>query len=194
MQTLAEDHPSRVASQHALANTYRSNGQVKEAIQLLKEVVRIEVQTLAEDRPSRVASQHSLAIVFWDLGQHASALDLMRHVVKIRRRVQDDDHPDRNILVHTRPFEILRARIIILSSIDLVFLFQMIKDYVRSTAAQIFPTNILFIAVPASPQLSCRSSFPAVKPLTVWTIYTMSPDARILYAELRPIGVEGCWS
>ena len=35
-QTLAEDHPDRLASQHALAGAYRANGQVKEAVSLLE--------------------------------------------------------------------------------------------------------------------------------------------------------------
>lgn len=60
-QTLAEDHPYRLASQHALAITYRANGQVKDAVRVLEEVVWIEQQTLAEDHPARLASQHELA-------------------------------------------------------------------------------------------------------------------------------------
>ena len=40
-QTLAEDHPDRLASQHELAGVYQANGQVKEAVALLKEVVKI---------------------------------------------------------------------------------------------------------------------------------------------------------
>jgi hypothetical protein len=40
-KTLAEDHPDRLASQHALAGAYESNGQVKEAVQMLEQVVAI---------------------------------------------------------------------------------------------------------------------------------------------------------
>ncbi|OBT39283.1 hypothetical protein VE00_10598 [Pseudogymnoascus sp. WSF 3629] len=57
--TLAEDHPSRLASQHELAIAYQANGQVKEAVELLEQVVKIEEATLAEDHPSRLASQHA---------------------------------------------------------------------------------------------------------------------------------------
>jgi hypothetical protein len=35
-QTLVEDHPSQLASQHALAVACRANAQVKEAVSLLK--------------------------------------------------------------------------------------------------------------------------------------------------------------
>ena len=63
-RTLAEDHPSRLSSQHALAGAYRANGQVKEAVQLLEHVVKIRERTLAEDHPSRLVSQHALAIAY----------------------------------------------------------------------------------------------------------------------------------
>jgi hypothetical protein len=70
-KTLAEDHPSRLASRHELAGAYKANGQVKEAVALLETVVAIQEKTLAEDHPSRLASQHervhflpSLLLVF----------------------------------------------------------------------------------------------------------------------------------
>jgi Tetratricopeptide repeat len=90
-QTLAEDHPSRLASQHALAGAYEANGQVKEAVLLLEQVVKIEEQTLAKDHPSRLASQEVLATIYWDLGRRKAALD-MKHVVEIRRQVVDEYH------------------------------------------------------------------------------------------------------
>ena len=40
-QTLAETHPSRLASQHELAGAYQANGQIKEAVQLLEYVVKV---------------------------------------------------------------------------------------------------------------------------------------------------------
>jgi hypothetical protein len=39
--SLAEDHPSRLASQHALAGAYQANGQVKDAVTLLQHVVKV---------------------------------------------------------------------------------------------------------------------------------------------------------
>ena len=58
--TLAEDHPDRLASQHALGSAYQANRQVREAVKLLEHVVGIRETTLAEDHPDRLASQHAL--------------------------------------------------------------------------------------------------------------------------------------
>ncbi|KAI7216798.1 purine and uridine phosphorylase [Hortaea werneckii] len=66
--TLAEDHPCRLASRHALGYAYRANGQVAEAIQLLEHVVAIQ-QGLAEDHPDRLLSQHELARAYLEDGQ-----------------------------------------------------------------------------------------------------------------------------
>jgi Tetratricopeptide repeat len=63
-QTLAKDYPSRLTSQHELAEAYKANGQVKEAVLLLKQVVTIEKQTLAKNYSSRLASQQMLAIIY----------------------------------------------------------------------------------------------------------------------------------
>jgi hypothetical protein len=94
-QTLAEDHPSRLASQHALAGAYQANGQVKEAVSLLEQVVKIEEQTLAEDHPDRLASQQVLATMFWALGRRNTSFQMMKHVVEIQGQVLDEHHPDR---------------------------------------------------------------------------------------------------
>jgi hypothetical protein len=42
---------------------YETNGQVKEAVALLEQVVAIEAYVLAEDHPDRLASQQSLTYV-----------------------------------------------------------------------------------------------------------------------------------
>jgi hypothetical protein len=63
-QTLAEDHPHRLTSQHVLAGAYQANGQVKVAVSLLEQVITIRKQTLAKNHPSRLASQHVLAGVY----------------------------------------------------------------------------------------------------------------------------------
>jgi hypothetical protein len=39
--TVAEEHPSWLASQHELARAYRANGQIKQAVELLEHVVAV---------------------------------------------------------------------------------------------------------------------------------------------------------
>jgi hypothetical protein len=89
--TLAEDHPSRLASQHALAGVYEANGQIKEAVKLLENVVQIQETTLAEDHPDRLVSQHALAGVYEANGQIKEAVKLLEHVVQIQTEIWAED-------------------------------------------------------------------------------------------------------
>ncbi|KAL2044651.1 hypothetical protein N7G274_002425 [Stereocaulon virgatum] len=90
---MAEDHPSRLASQHALAGAYEANGQVDEAVTLLEHVVKVQ-EKLAEDHPSRLASQHALAGAYRANGQVDEAVTLLEHVVKVQEKLAED-HPSR---------------------------------------------------------------------------------------------------
>jgi tetratricopeptide (TPR) repeat protein len=94
-ERLAEDHPSRLASQHELAIAYQANGQVKEAVRLLEQVVAIQEQVLAEDHPSRLVSQSVLASAYQANGQVKEAMELLEQVVAIYKRVLAEDHPSR---------------------------------------------------------------------------------------------------
>ena len=58
---LAEEHPHRLVSQHALAGAYRADGQVKKAVELLEHVVAVRERMLAEEHPHRLVSQQELA-------------------------------------------------------------------------------------------------------------------------------------
>ncbi|KAH7018941.1 hypothetical protein EDB80DRAFT_631665, partial [Ilyonectria destructans] len=92
---LAEDHPDRLASQHALAVAYNANGQIKEAVELLEHVVAVEGRILAEDHPDRLVSQHALAVAYKANGQIKEAVELLEHVVAVEGRILAEDHPDR---------------------------------------------------------------------------------------------------
>ncbi|CAG9954248.1 unnamed protein product [Clonostachys rosea f. rosea IK726] len=94
-EALAEDDPSRLASQHVLAVAYQQNGQIKEAVNLLEKVVLIESGLLAEDNPSRLALQRVLAVVYQDNGQIKEAVDLLEKVVLIQSGLLAEDHPSR---------------------------------------------------------------------------------------------------
>jgi hypothetical protein len=60
-QTLAENHPDRLASQHELARAYFVSNRVDKAIALMEDVVEVKQKALSEDHPSRIASQNELA-------------------------------------------------------------------------------------------------------------------------------------
>ena len=92
---LAEEHPSRLASQHVLASAYEADGQVKKAVELLEHVVAGEARVLAEEHPSRLASQHALASAYQADGQVKKAVELLEHVVAVKARVLAEEHPDR---------------------------------------------------------------------------------------------------
>ena len=99
-QSLAEDHPNRLASQHELAGAYQANGQVKKAVMLLEKIVNTEEQFLAEDHPDRLASQHELARAYQANGQVKKAVTLLEKVVKIKEELLTEDHPSRLVSQH----------------------------------------------------------------------------------------------
>ncbi|KAK5011779.1 hypothetical protein LTR28_003979 [Elasticomyces elasticus] len=94
-EKLAEDHPARLSSQHALAAAYRYNNQVDKAVELLKQVVKIQEEKLAEDHPNQLESQHTLAVAYLSNRQVDKAIEILEHVVKIREEKLAGDHPDR---------------------------------------------------------------------------------------------------
>ncbi|KFY25556.1 hypothetical protein V493_04584, partial [Pseudogymnoascus sp. VKM F-4281 (FW-2241)] len=73
----------------------QANGQVKEAVELLQQVVKIREATLAEDHPDRLSSQHVLAGAYEANGQVKEAVNLLEQVVKIREATLAEDHPSR---------------------------------------------------------------------------------------------------
>jgi len=65
--SLDEEHPDRLASQHELARAYRADGQVKKAVELRKHVVAVKAKVLRDDHPSRLVSQEVLADLYAEL-------------------------------------------------------------------------------------------------------------------------------
>ncbi|EXM15380.1 hypothetical protein FOTG_16258 [Fusarium oxysporum f. sp. vasinfectum 25433] len=96
-KTLAESHPDRLASQHALAGAYRANGQIKEAVKLLEHVVAIREKTLAESHPDRLVSQHALAEAYGASGQTKKAVEIVEHVVAVETETLAADDPSRQL-------------------------------------------------------------------------------------------------
>ncbi|KAH7201431.1 hypothetical protein DER44DRAFT_812204 [Fusarium oxysporum] len=84
VELLEHSHPSRLASQHALAGVYEANGQIEEAVKLLEHVVAVKEKTLSH--PSRLASQHALAGAYQANGQIKEAVKLLEHVVAVQEK------------------------------------------------------------------------------------------------------------
>ncbi|KAJ6010642.1 hypothetical protein N7451_002054 [Penicillium sp. IBT 35674x] len=96
-----EEHPSRLASQHAVARAYEFNGQIKQAMELLEHVVMVEGRTLNEEHLNRLASQHVLVGIYDSNGQIKQAVELLEHVVAVQERTLDEEHPNRLASQHT---------------------------------------------------------------------------------------------
>ena len=73
-----------------LARAYLANGQVKEAVSLLEQVVKIREQTLAEDHPEQLSSQHELARAYLENRQVEEAASLFEKIAQI-----EDQNPSR---------------------------------------------------------------------------------------------------
>ncbi|KAE8406771.1 kinesin light chain [Aspergillus pseudonomiae] len=100
-EVLAEDHPSRLASQHELAGAYQTNSQIKKAVKLLEHIVAIESEMLTKDHPLQLASQHKLARAYQANSQIKEAVKLLEYIVAIESEVLAEDHPSRLISQHT---------------------------------------------------------------------------------------------
>jgi tetratricopeptide (TPR) repeat protein len=107
-ETLAADHPSRLASQHVLAIAYRADGQVKKSIELLEAAVKAQ-ETLAANHPDRLASQHELAGAYRADRQMKKAVELLEAVVTVEGGFLRDDHPSR--LARLTELTYLRAEV-----------------------------------------------------------------------------------
>jgi thioredoxin-like negative regulator of GroEL len=75
---LAEDHPSRLASQHALAGAYWANGQVTEAVELLEQVVAIKQKAMSKEHPNRLLSEYALLQLYEKM--QIQVVELLRRV------------------------------------------------------------------------------------------------------------------
>lgn len=91
---LAENHPSRLDSQHLLARAYLNRGRISEAIEILEHVVKLRKQCLADEHPSRLASQLMLAYAYLGRKRIPEAIETFEHVLCMREKLAAD-HPDR---------------------------------------------------------------------------------------------------
>ncbi|KAL9048052.1 MAG: hypothetical protein Q9162_007873, partial [Coniocarpon cinnabarinum] len=70
-------------------------GNTKEAVKMLKQVVAIREQTLPETHPDRLVSQHELAGAYMANGDNKRAAEMLEHVVAIQEQTLPETHPRR---------------------------------------------------------------------------------------------------
>ncbi|KAF1967823.1 hypothetical protein BU23DRAFT_658013, partial [Bimuria novae-zelandiae CBS 107.79] len=94
-EVLAETHPNRLQSQHALGSLYKADGRTKEAVAMVEHIVKVQETTLAETHPNRLQSQHQLGTVYWTDGRIKETISMLEHVVKVRETTLVETHPNR---------------------------------------------------------------------------------------------------
>lgn len=90
---LGKEHKSLLMAQHDLAAALSDDGQNKEAIMLLENVVEIEQRLFPEDKPERLASQHSLAVAYLKDERVEEATPLLEEVARIEAESRGEEHP-----------------------------------------------------------------------------------------------------
>jgi tetratricopeptide (TPR) repeat protein len=91
--TFDEGDSDRLVSEAVLASLYEENGRMKEAVEILEQVVKMRM--LKEDHSKLLISQHNLACAYMSNGQEEDAIKLMEHVVRIKQSTLEDGHPRR---------------------------------------------------------------------------------------------------
>lgn len=70
----------------------RNCGQIREAVRMQQQIVRIKEQTLPEDDSSRLSSQHELASAYLQNGEVEKAIPLLEQVLQVRdHKLPEDD-------------------------------------------------------------------------------------------------------
>ncbi|KAJ0108751.1 hypothetical protein J7T55_011242 [Diaporthe amygdali] len=92
-QTRGENDRWRLENLRRLGWAYQKNGQTKEAVALLRKVVRA-FQELGEEHESLLNAQHALASALGDNNETEEAAVLLEKVVEIDERLLPADHPD----------------------------------------------------------------------------------------------------
>ncbi|KAJ4294168.1 hypothetical protein N0V90_007858 [Kalmusia sp. IMI 367209] len=98
-ETLDERHANRLAAEVFLAISYDKNRQIREAIEMLKHVVKVQ-SPLPDTHPAKLASQHALAVSYNSDKQFQKAIDLLEHVVKMKSTMLAKTHPERLLSQH----------------------------------------------------------------------------------------------
>lgn len=91
---LDENDSARLRNMRDLGNVYRTNGRTKEAVALLRKVVKAR-QEHGEGDEELLRAQHGLGPALFDDGQIKEAVTLLEKVVEIRQRLCSEEDPQR---------------------------------------------------------------------------------------------------
>jgi tetratricopeptide (TPR) repeat protein len=94
-------HPDTLWVMHALANTYRDQGNYEESAALLHQVIDARKRVFGNDHPSTLRAMHDLAETYCDRGKYEESAALLHQVIDARKRVLSNDHPDTLRAMHT---------------------------------------------------------------------------------------------
>ena len=96
-------HPVLATTLSNLAEMYRIQGQLEQAIDLHQEALAIREQALGADHPETAQSLNNLAVSHFDAGDYERAEELYRRSIAVKERIFGTDHPLRMMLQRRRP-------------------------------------------------------------------------------------------
>jgi tetratricopeptide (TPR) repeat protein len=91
---LGDEHPDTIRAMSNLANTFRSQGQLKEAAAMRKEVLEKRRRILGDEYPDTITAMNNLANTLRSQGRLNEAAAMRREVLEKRQRILGDEHPD----------------------------------------------------------------------------------------------------
>ena len=94
-QYFAEEHDSRLLSEHWLAGAYLKTRQIKEAIEILEHVVAVQKKRLNKEDHDRLRSENNLAIAYLKNRQIKKAIEILEHVVAVQKKTLNEEDHDR---------------------------------------------------------------------------------------------------
>jgi CHAT domain-containing protein/Tfp pilus assembly protein PilF len=93
-ETSAKDQLDTANRYSRLARVLGERGKYKEAEELYRKALAIQLHILGEDHPGMAGIDNDLGTLLHLEGKHAEAESLHRRALAIRRRVHGEDHPD----------------------------------------------------------------------------------------------------
>ncbi len=128
----------RLVSEHELARAYLANNQVKKAVEVLENVVKIKATTLEPEDRDRLVSEHELARAYLEDRQVKRAIELLENVVQIKATTLEPE--DRVRLVSE--YELARA---LFSNGEAARATKLLEKVVETSESVLKPQDLLLV-------------------------------------------------